>query len=102
MIWERSHRLEPSRVDDVRQSAFSGDTSSSEHGIDEQVIGVTSNIPHVESEQVIVDDEFSLGRERLRVVIGNHQFLRLVVKEGLVKRDQCKHGLWLEWARLTV
>ena len=70
------------------QSAVSGDIGTREDGIDEEVIGVTSNIPHVESEQVILDNEFPLGRERLRVVIGNHQLLRLVVKEGLAKRSE--------------
>jgi len=66
----------------ARPSAISSDSGTSEDGIDEKVVGVTSDLPHVESEQIVVNDEFSLGRERLSVVIGNEQLLVLVVKEG--------------------
>jgi len=43
---------------------------------------VTGDIPHGEPEQIVLDDEFSLGGERFRIVVGNHQLLGLVVNEG--------------------
>ena len=52
-------------------------------GIDEKVVVVTSSFPHGESKQVVLNDEFSLGSERLRVIIRNHQLLGLVINEGL-------------------
>lgn len=75
------------QVTNAGQSAVSGDTGTGENGIDQEVIRVACNIPHVGSEQVILGNEFPLGRERLRVVVGNHQLLRLVVQEGLEKRS---------------
>jgi len=52
-------------------------------GVEEKVVVVTSGLPYGEPEQVVVDDELSLGSERLRVVVGNHQLVVLVVNEGL-------------------
>jgi len=54
-------------------------------GIDEKVVVVTGGFPHGEPEQVVLNDEFSLGSERLWVVVGNHQLLGLVINEGLHK-----------------
>lgn len=65
---------------------------------------VTSDFPHGEPEEVVLDDEFSLGGERLRVVVGNHQLLGFVVKERLGERTSVRNrmGVELERARLTV
>jgi len=62
--------------------AVAGNTSGGGESIDEKVIVITGDFPHGESEQVVLDDEFSLGSEGLWVVVGNHQLLGLVVKEG--------------------
>ena len=73
-------------------------------GIEEKVVVVTSGLPYGEPEQVVVDDEFSLGSERLRVIVGNHQLLVLVVNEGLRERGMVRNQTRpdLEWATLTV
>jgi len=52
-------------------------------GIDEKVVVVTGSFPHGEPKQVVLNDEFSLGGERLWIVIRNHQLLGLVINEGL-------------------
>jgi hypothetical protein len=54
--------------------------------------------------QVVLDDEFPLGSERLRVVVGNIQLLGFVVKERLRERDRVRDqvGFDLERAMLTV
>ena len=73
-------------------------------GVEEKAVVVTSGLPYGEPEQVVVEDEFSLGSERLRVVVRNHQLLVLVVNEGLreraMVRNQTLHDLKL--AVLTV
>ena len=57
-------------------------------GIDEKVVVVTSSFPHGEPKQVVLNDELSLGGERLRIVIRNHQLFGLVVNEGLKEWDR--------------
>lgn len=85
--WEGSHGLEASRtsqsVRTTHRSAVIGNTGSGGEGVDKKVVVVTSDIPHGEPEQVVLDDEISLGSERPRVVVGNHQLLGLVIKVRL-------------------
>ena len=70
----------------INQSAVSTDTRSLGEGIDEKVIGVTSDVPHGETKQLVIDDELPLGGKRCRIVVGNHQLLSLVVRVRLGKR----------------
>jgi hypothetical protein len=90
-FWEGSHRLPkgPSakeRVRTTRRSAVISDTRSGGEGIYEKIFVVASRVPHGEPEQFVFYDEFALGGERLRVVVGNQQLLGLVVNVGLRKR----------------
>ena len=62
-------------------------------GIDEKVVVVTSSFPHGEPKQVVLNDEFSLGSERLRVIIRNHQLLGLVIDEGLREWEQVRNQI---------
>ena len=70
----------------ICRSAVIGNTRSGSEGIDEEVIVVTGHVPHGEPDQIVLDNEFSLGGERLRVVVGNHQLLGLIINERLKKR----------------
>lgn len=63
-------------------------TRGGDEGIDEKVFVITSSFPQCEPKQVVLSDEFSLGGERLRVVIRNHQLLGLVINEGLREGDR--------------
>ena len=87
-----------------RSAGAFNDTRSGVDGIEEKVVVITAGLPHGEPEQVMVDDEFTLGSERLRVIVGNHQLLILVVKEGLRERGMVRNQMRpdLEWATLTV
>jgi len=79
---------ESGRVIKTRRSAVISDTRGGGERIDEKVIVIASDFPHGESEQIVLDDEVSLGSEGLRVVVGNHQLFALVVNEGLRKRGK--------------
>lgn len=65
----------------ARQSALISNTRSGGEGINEEIIVITGEFPHGEPKQVVLDDEFPLGSERLRVIVGNHRLVGLVVKE---------------------
>lgn len=58
------------------------DTGTHCDGIDEEIVVITSAIPHSETKQVVVSDELALGGERGRVVVGNHQLPGLIVNIG--------------------
>ena len=62
-------------------------------GIEEKVVVITSGLPHGEPEQVVIDDEFSLSSKRLWVIVGNHQLLVLIVKEGLRERGMVRSNM---------
>ena len=66
-----------------RSAVILSNTRSGGEGINEEVFVIAGGFPHGESEQIVLNDEFSLGSERLRVVEGNHQLLGLVINEGL-------------------
>lgn len=51
--------------------------------IDEDIVIVSTGLPHSISEQPSVFDERAFGRERIRVVIGNHDLGRFIVDVGL-------------------
>ena len=69
-------------------SAVISDTGGGGERIDEKVVMVTTDFPHGEPEQIVLDDEISLGGERLWVVVGNHQLFGFVVKERLRKQGE--------------
>lgn len=75
----------------ARRSAVISNTRRGGEGINKKVVVVTRDFPHGEPEQVVLCDEFPLGGERLRVVVGNHQFLGLVVNEGLVNEGSVRN-----------
>ena len=63
---------------------------------------VIAGMPHGEPKQIVLDNEFSLCSERLRVVVRNHQLLCFVINKGLMEWDEIVNQVWVVRIRKTL